>query len=429
MRVFFRKDDYMGKDLKGKELGKGICQRSNGKYYARFTNRFGKREDLYGNSLKEVKNKLAQHKSEDIREKNVVNPNTTLDEWYNKWMEVYKEPVIRATTKRNYEDIYWTHISPIIGNNRINEITKLQITKLLNTAKNRGYKYGTLVKIRSILRDLFYKALTDDFINKDPVKDVKIPMYKPKNEIKALTREEQKLFLDYAKGTFYYNLFVVAINTGLRPGELFALTEKDIDLKNKTISVTKTLVHQNFEKDEQKSYRIHPPKTQSSYRDVPINKQCEEALVRQIKLKKIVNEKCSHSGAEELKIRHEEFNDLLFITKHNTPLNTDSYNFIIKNIVNEINIMLDPLEQIEVFSGHTLRHTFATRCFEADIPPKTVQTYLGHSSLKMTMDLYTDVLKDKKISDMQKLEELNDEIVYDEYEEEFGNNGVNNVCN
>ncbi len=59
--------------------------------------------------------------------------------------------------------------------------------------------------------------------------------------------------------------------------------------------------------------------------------------------------------------------------------------------------------QFKEFSGHTFRHTFATRCFEAGIDPKVVQTYLGHASLKMTMDLYTHVTEDKSMLDIEKI--------------------------
>ena len=80
------------------------------------------------------------------------------------------------------------------------------------------------------------------------------------------------------------------------------------------------------------------------------------------------------------------------------------YSAAIDKIVDEINLMRDSLDQMETFSGHTFRHTFATRCFEAGIEPKTVQSYLGHASIKMTMDLYTSVMPQKKKSDMEKLE-------------------------
>ena len=68
----------------------------------------------------------------------------------------------------------------------------------------------------------------------------------------------------------------------------------------------------------------------------------------------------------------------------------------------------DSLDLMESFSGHCFRHTFATRCFEAGIAPKTVQAYLGHASLQMTMDLYTSVMEHKKVDDMQLLEKTID---------------------
>lgn len=98
------------------------------------------------------------------------------------------------------------------------------------------------------------------------------------------------------------------------------------------------------------------------------------------------------------------FPDLLFTTKYGTPLNSVLYSAAIHSIIAEINLTRDSLEEIEKFSGHTFRHTFATRCFETGIQPKTVQTYLGHSSLSMTMDLYTSVMQQKKSDDIKLLE-------------------------
>ena len=109
----------MGKDLKGKELGNGISQRANGVYQARFVNRFGKRCSVYGCTLKEVRTNLAQAISKDLEKKNVVTPTTTLDEWYDIWMRVYKEPVIRKNTKRHYEYIYQKLIQPYLGNKKL----------------------------------------------------------------------------------------------------------------------------------------------------------------------------------------------------------------------------------------------------------------------------------------------------------------------
>ena len=83
----------MGKDLKGKELGKGITQRKDGRYQARFTDRFGKRRTVYGKTLKDIKNELHNEIVEDYRLNNTINPNTTLDEWFDKWIRIYKQNI------------------------------------------------------------------------------------------------------------------------------------------------------------------------------------------------------------------------------------------------------------------------------------------------------------------------------------------------
>lgn len=388
----------MGKDLKGKELGKGISQRKDGKYQARFVDRFGERRCTYGTTLKEVKNKLALAIADNTKLRNVAEPNMTLDEWYEKWMRVYKVPVIRANSKRHYETVYTKHIKPYLGNKKLTEITKLMVTDTINQVYDKGYQWETLNKIRVLLIDMLDRAMEDDFLVKNPARGVRLPINRPQSEAKALTREEQTAFFECSAGTFYNNLFLVAINTGLRPGELFALTENDIDLEKNEIKVTKTLLYQKLDGNEQKEFHIEPPKTNSSYRTVPINSFCREALQKQIVLHKIVCNNSPYRGKLE-------FPDIIFSTKFGTPLNSQIYMDAIKKIVDEINLMRDPLDVMKKFSGHTFRHTFATRCFEAGIPPKTVQTYLGHASLQMTMDLYTNVLEQKKADDMKLLED------------------------
>lgn len=389
----------MGKDLKGKELGKGISQRSNGRYYVRFTNRFGKRDGRYTDTLKEAKNILAKLIAEDVKEQNVVDSKETLDDWYEKWMSVYKMPVIRANTKKHYEYIYKTKISPVLGKRKITEITKLQITALLNDLAKNGYQWETLNKVKLLLTDMFNRAMEDEFLNRNPAKSVRLPKNKPIKEIKALSKEMQDEFFECSSGTFYNNLFLVAVNSGLRPGELYALTEKDLDFEKNEISVTKTLLYQKLDGDDKKTFHIENPKTGTSYRIVPMNSVCKKALLMQVKQHKIV---ISKTPKEEL-----EFPDLLFTTKYGTPLNAELYSSAIKKIVEEMNVFRDSLEQIEPFSGHAFRHTFATRCFEAGIDAKTVQAYLGHATLQMTMDLYTSVLPQKKQTDMEKFESYN----------------------
>ena len=388
----------MGKDLKGKELGKGITQRKDGSYHARFTNRFDKRQSVYGKTLKEVKNNLAMAMSEDISKKNVVQPGTTVDQWYEKWMRIYKKPVVRANTVRQYQYVYEHNIRPYIGNIKLADVTKLMVTDVMNQLKAKGYAWESLNKVKVLLTDMFDRAIEDEFAVRNPAKGARNPRNKPQKQIKALSREDQFDFFQCSNGTFYDNLFRTAVSTGLRPGELFALTENDIDFENMEIHVTKTLLYQKLEEDTCKTFHIDDPKTNTSRRTVPINKYCEEALKKQIKLHRMVCNNSPYRGKLE-------FPELIFCTKFGTPLNSVLYSSAIEKIVNEINLMRDPLDLMEKFSGHCFRHTFATRCFEAGIQPKTVQTYLGHASLQMTMDLYTSVMEQKKTEDMKLLED------------------------
>ncbi len=380
----------MGKDLKGKELGAGLLQRKDGTYQARYSDRWGKRKTIYGKDLRELRKQLAQAIA-DNENFSSIRDEITLDEWFCRWMEIYKDKSVRPNTKREYAHIYQKNISPHLGNRTINSLVKSDIQRLVDTASDNGYAYERQNKIRVILRDMLQRAVEDNLVINNPVSGIKLRADK---EIKAqaLSVEEQETFFDFCRNTFYDNLFNVAVNTGLRPGELFALELSDIDLENGYIDVNKTLVYQKYLTDNKKEFHVELPKTKQSYRKVPINSICREYLNRQIELKKIVSIK-----------RPKQKNDYLFVTKFNTPLNSQIYSDAIKAVIRQINLMRTFDEQFPVFSGHTFRHTFATRCFENGVDAKVVQSYLGHASLKMTMDLYTHVTDEKSAEDIEKI--------------------------
>lgn len=383
-------DLSMGKDLKGKELGVGLSQRKDGLYQARYSDRWGKRKTIYGKNLRELRKELAEAIAGN-KNFTSVRDGITLDKWFERWMDVYKDKSIRPNTKREYTHIYKKNISPYIGERSINSLVKSDIQRLIDRASDDSYAYERQNKIKVILRDMLQRAVEDNLVVNNPVSGIKLRADK---EIKAksLTVEEQSLFFDYCHNTFYDNLFNVAVNTGLRPGELFALQFSDIDLDNGLIDVNKTLVYQKYLDDECKTFHVEPPKTKQSYRKVPINSVCRKFLERQLELKSVVSQK-----------RPKQQNDYVFVTKFNTPLNSVIYSDAIKVVIRQINLARPFDNQFEVFSGHTFRHTFATRCFENGVDAKVVQSYLGHASLKMTMDLYTHVTEEKSMIDIEKI--------------------------
>lgn len=382
----------MGRDLKGKELGNGIRQNKNGRYEARYVDRFGKRVSIYGSSKVDVKNKLSDALKENYENRS-IRKRLKLSAWYRQWMDIYKTPIVRPSTKLHYESIYERYISPTLGDLYLDEIRQMHIQSLINRIESGGLQWETQNKVRILLLDMFNIAIENDYVVKNPVKGVRISRKYTKERV-ILSVEQQRDFFECSAGTFYDNLYVFAVNTGLRIGEIGALTLEDIDFKNHTISVTKTLLYQKLDGDEGKTFHVGPPKTISSSRLVPMNEECEKALQKQIRLKRLLSRK--------YKVE-EEFKDLLFVTKFNTPINAQILCDSIKRIVDEINLQRDATDKFPVFSAHTFRHTFATRCIEAGILPKTVQKYLGHATLQMTMDLYVHVTEEFKLEEIKKL--------------------------
>lgn len=380
----------MGKDLKGKELGAGLSQRKDKTYQGRYKDRYGKINYVYGKKLSDVRDQLAQEISNNLNFAN-IRDEVKLDAWFDRWVDVYKRKGVRPNTLREYTHVYKKNISPFIGERKLNSLVQADIQNLIDIADDSGYKYEQQNKIKVVLSDMFKRAIDNDLMLKNPAANIKLRKSKEVHAF-ALSEEEQEIFFDVSLGTFYDPLFNVAVQTGLRPGELFALTISDIDFDKGHISVNKTLVYQKYLDDEKKTFHIEPPKTKQSNRKVPINSICKSYLLKQIQQKKVV---CSKRPKEE--------NDFLFVTRYNTPLNSVLYSQAIKSIVQEINLTRPFDNQFPVFGGHTFRHTFATRCFECGIEAKVVQSYLGHASLQMTMDLYTHVTEKKAEEDIEKL--------------------------
>lgn len=400
---YIKEELRLGKDLKGKELGQGIVQKKSGRYEARYVDRFGKRISISGKDLKDVKKRYNEALYENDKQIN-IRENITLDEWYKEWMDVYKFDVIRENTKKYYNTVYKKHISPYLGMFHLTDITQYQIKKRLKELKENGYKFETCNKVKILLVDIFNKALINEYVRRNPAKGITLKRDE-KKDIRVLTREEQVTFFDCCKGTFYDNLFVTAVATGMRIGELAALKWEDIDWNNMVINVRKTLVYQQYEGDAKKDFHFENPKTDTSTRKIPINRQCELALKKQFIQKRAVASKQPIT-----KNVREDCADLLFTTRFNTPLNSQIVCDAINKVIEEINLTKDYLDEMESFSAHCFRHTFATRCFEAGITPKTVQKYLGHATLQMTMDLYTSVMPQHMETEMNKFADVLDTI-------------------
>ena len=307
--------------------------------------------------------------------------NVYLKDYVREWVEE-KRMNVKPATIRVYKNRVYNHILPYFGNIRLAEITRkgiLDLQKKIATNVSANTANEVLKTIKALLRD----AKRDELVEKDV--SVGILPVKERRELRAresyhraLSVEEQKYFIQELKNDYYYPFIALMLQTGMRQGEVSALTADDLDFKNKVIHVHRTMT---FGEDN----RIAPgdsPKTYTSNRDIPMNKAIQKILSKV---------DCNVDGP---------------IFKSITG------KYVTNSVVNRsIKRTLERLElkgiSIPTITSHALRDTFATRYAEqhrdegGDL--ETLKELLGHANLTMTADLYVHVLDDTKHQGMAKL--------------------------
>lgn len=234
--------------------------------------------------------------------------------------------------------------------------------------------------VSSVLNGCFQQALRNGLVERNPVKLAQLPRQKEKKARKALTKEEQAVFMKYAKESYLYIFFAVMLRTGLRNGEMRGLRYTDIDKKAKVLHVQRTLKY-----IEGVGYMDDTPKTRTSKRDIPLTAATLQLLEEQRK----------YWG-----FKVERIDRYLFCNENGDPLSRERVQAEINRIIKRIGAAGRDFERI---TPHVFRHTFATRAIEEGMQPQVLKTILGHSSLAMTMDLYSHVLPDTKAEEMEKI--------------------------
>ena len=373
----------MGKSLKGKELGKGIQQRKDGTYQGRFTDRFGKRQTVYAKTYTEITQKLRRAQYEDEKALNVVSSNVTLSEWFETCLQTDKMD-LRNSTIRTYR-IQFNRIKPSLGDLKLTKLTKLNIQLAFNNLKTDKSR----ADCKALLVDLLNCAMRADLLTKNVAVNIKTELdHDEPKERRVLTDAEITTVKENAcKTGTLYPFFILALNTGMRMGEVLGLTWDCVDFDKNIIHVRNTLCY--LPNDGNKGiYELHKPKTEAGKRDIPMTKECKDMfLYLQERKAKIDKRHTPLSG----------FEDLVLPSKTNQPINE-------ANVRRSILYLVDNLKTkgiyLQEFTPHEIRHTFATTCVYRGVTPKTLQRWLGHKSLKMTMDLYCHVPDDKSVEEM-----------------------------
>lgn len=338
----------------------------------------------------------------------------TVSDYLDQWYELSCRPNLKYNTQVGYLRIIEGHIKPKFGSYKLKAISPTVLQEYANSLKMNGYSKSHIVGILTVFQSALDYAIEPlHYINQNPMKSVRFPKVerKPRERI-ILTLEEWQQIIDRFRDTRYYIPLMIGFYTGLRISEAFALTWEDIDFEKRTLSVNKQIVKRNFGADvrqavekqgkrvQRSSWYFTTPKTNTSVRTIPFGETLYNAL-KQEKTAQMRNEmkygeyytihvlkketdekgydmwrivpiqKCVESQLQRVR--------LICIAENGQYTSTDSFKFCSRVIHKELQL---------AFDYHSLRHTHATMLIEAGANVKNVQTRLGHTDIKTTLQTY-----------------------------------------
>ena len=395
-------------------LPKGV-RRKGGTYEARATiskipiYAYGKDLDLL---LKEFEYKKEQARNRVDYRKNGI----TLNEWFDEWFEEVKAHKVKPTSIYPMRNRFTRTFGFYIGDMKVCEIKPLHVQKALNAMELNGVAHSSMRDALGRLRECMEFAVANEMIHSNPCIVIQVPWTdkRSKEEI-ALTQDEQNMFLSGVEDSWYKEMFYFLCLTGVRVGELGALRWEDINFNKKIIHIKHSLSISYV--DGVKRMELVSPKTVNSYRRIPFIGEMEEILKsqkqKQEKLKRQLKKRWRGTGP---------FRNLVFTTGMGSPCTRYIVEQQVKKNIKKIRekeaeacVRENRLpREFPDIHPHTLRHTFATRCFENRMEPKVVQKLLGHSSISITLNIYTHVMDDLMEEEIAKFGKAKTMNLYDD---------------
>lgn len=385
-----------------RKLPKGIRE-NKGTYEARAMVN-GVKICLYGSDLDHLIEEFHQAKEKVKNSIDYRKTMITLNEWFEEWFTEVKAHKVKETSIHPMKNNFKRTFGFYIGSKKLKDIKPLDVQRALNTMEQEGISNSAMREALGRLRECMEFAVGNQMITSNPCLIVEVPWtYKKAKEEIALTQEEQNALLNEVEDSWYKEMFYFMCLTGVRVGELGGLQWSDIDFSKKCITIRRSLScsYCNGKKREM----LVSPKTVNSTRQIPFLGEMEEVLKSQKEKQKRLRAELGERWRSG-----EEFSDLVFTTGMGSPCSRYIVDKEVKKVIKRIRekeAVLAVQKQrepkvIRDFHPHTLRHTFATRCFENKMEPKVVQSLLGHSSISITLNIYTHVLDNKMDEEIKK---------------------------
>ena len=289
------------------------------------------------------------------------------------WLERYMKHTIKIRTYNRYKSICELHLIKDLGEYELDELKPNVLQDFLLKKIDNKYSTNTIKGIVSVLKQALRLAITLEFVDKEYCSNLKMPSSEEK-EISVFTKKEQQVIESFClnhKKRNYIGI-VICLYTGIRLGELLALTWDDIDFNSNLLTINKTSYSAKV--DGKTQIIVDKPKTKKSNRVIPLPNQ----LVKLLKI-----------------IKKESNSKYVITTRNSGMVGNRSYQRTFKFILKKVNV---PYRNF-----HSLRHTFATNAIELGMDVKTLAEILGHTNAMITLNRYSHSLLNYKIEMMNKL--------------------------
>jgi len=388
------------KDNKGRVLKTGESQRKDGTYQYRYKDKLANKwMYIYAHDLAELR-----EKEEEIVKQKYLNPCSSINpffyELYEAWMNIQKVN-IKPTTLVRYMGDYSRHIQPKLAQVRINDINYALLTNFYqDLAINKKLALKTIKGIYSIVNSIIKFAIRNRIIIHNPntytLESINKIVKKCKETTKngnCLTEKQVEaflIFLNTPQRKLIYAKVIVLLYTGMRASELCGLLWEDVDFEENIIHIRHNLIYASAP-DGGYRYYLQTPKTESSMRDIPMLPIVRKTLFEIKQNQNIV-------------VYKNEWIGFVFCTKNGNVTNQRQIYTSLKVVQQTYNKhQSNESLKIHFLAPHTLRHTFCSMMYAKGVNSKAMQEIMGHSDIKLTMNIYTEIEEDVKENELMKL--------------------------
>jgi len=366
-----------------------IYHRSDGRWAASISLEGGKRKTYYGKTRKEVQEQLKTVLHQQQQGMLITGPQQKVGEFLTHWLENVHKYTVRPRTYERYEAMIRLHLGPGIGHYQLQKLSPQHLHAFYSKKLDEGLSPTTVTGLHKMLHLALDRAVQWNLVPRN-VCDAVTPPRAKRYEFQPLSPEQVQQFLTAADGHHLEALFVLALATGMRRGELLALKWQDINFAAGTLQVRRILTHMPAKLNGKGGYVEAEPKTEKSRRSIAIAPFALEKL-KQHRVRQ-VEERLKAGPAWTEK-------DIVFCSTVGGHLHTSRILF------KQFKALLAKAELPDI-RLHDLRHSTATMLLGADVHPKVVQEILGHSQISMTMDIYSHVLPTMQQQAVSKLNDV-----------------------